>query len=281
MKLNKSKMKVFMSCMFAFLLTLLFVTLYVCFGFGLGVFNNRSIISNINESKYYSNVCDELNKKAEKSISKAGLPSTVLKDVITLERVYVGGDNYIQNSLKGKEPQIKTEKLMEALSANIDHYLQQEEINQTSELKAGIEELISAIELEYKSGIQLQFVNYITEYKIKYINLMKVIVPMLIVLIGILCFFLIRMHQYKHRGIRYITYALISSSWIIIIAAAYLLMVKSYTKVMLTPDYYHDFLAAYFKWDIIVFIYMGGIGLTIAMALISLIGFLKRRANND
>ena len=281
MKLNKSKMKFLMSGTFAFLLTLLFVTLYVCFGFGLGVFNNRSIISKINESKYYSNVCVELNIKAEKILLKAGLPSTVLKDVITLERVYVGGDNYIQNILKGKEPQIKTEKLVAALTLNIDHYLQEEGINQTNELKADIEELITAIEVDYKSGIQLQFVNYITEYKIKFINLMKVIVPILIVLIGILCFFLIRMHQYKHRGIRYITYALISSSWIIIIAAAYLLMVKSYTKVILTPDYYHNFLVAYLKGDITVFIYLGGIGLTIAMALISLVGFLKSRANND
>ncbi|MDD3173962.1 MAG: hypothetical protein PHF63_10020 [Herbinix sp.] len=281
MKHKKSRMQAVISCIFALILTLLFITLYVCFGFSLGVFSNRSIIEELNRSNYYNEVYDTLNKNAEELVIKAGFPATVLENVITIERVYVGGRNYVNGVLAGEEPQINTDKFRSDLTSNFDQYLTKQGITRTDDINTGVEAMISEIENEYKSSIQLQFVNYIIEYKTHFMNLMKVIIPVVTILIGILCFFLIKMRKYKHRGLRYINYALIASSCMTILAGAYLLVTKQYEKVNVTPDYYNNFLTAYLKWDIMVFMYLGGIGLLISALLISLTSFVRNRIMNS
>jgi hypothetical protein len=281
MKRINSKIQKLISSSFAFLLTLLFVTLFVCLGFSIGVFNNTSIISKINESNYYNDVYNELNTNAEAIVQKAGFPTTVLQDIITVERVFVGGKNYINNILNGEESQINTDKLREDLKNNIDQYLNDQGITRTDEMNTNIEAMQAEIESQYRSGIEFQFVNYYMEYKAHYVNLIKILMPVIILLIGILCYFVIRMHSHKHRGLRYINYALISSSCMMILAATYLLISKRYVKMDITPEYYSNFINTYLKWDVLVFLYIGGIGLTISIAIISFTGYLKNKIQNS
>ncbi|MDF2612050.1 MAG: hypothetical protein K0R92_3524 [Lachnospiraceae bacterium] len=84
-------MQSIISSIFAFLLSLLFILLFLGTGLAFGLFSDRIILSKVNESNYYNEVHQELNERAEKIITEAGLPSTVLTDVISLERVYIGG----------------------------------------------------------------------------------------------------------------------------------------------------------------------------------------------
>jgi hypothetical protein len=238
------------SGIFAFLLTILFTILFLCAGFGFGVFNKVSIIRNLNESNYYYEVQDTINKNAEEAAVKAGLPAQVITDVITVERVYIGEKNYVEAALRGKSEDINTDKLREDLTLSINQYLLGKGVTPTEELDAGVNTLVSAVETDYKNVIQLQFVNLLTEYKAEFINLMKYVIPSLIILIGALCFFLIRMHHYKHRGVRYIIYALASASLIIILSAVYLLFTKQYGKLDISPEYYHNFIISYFYYNI-------------------------------
>lgn len=281
MKPDKTKLQMITSCIFAFLLTLLFVVLYICVGLGFGVFNNRAILGKINESNYYNKVTDMLNENAEVLVTEAGFPDTVLKDVITLERVYIAGQNYMEAVLGKEDFEINSDKIRDKLTDNIYQYLLDEQIELTQDLDAGINGLVTAVETDYKEGLELQFVSSVTEYRSNFLWDMKFIIPILIVLIGILCYFLIRMHKYIHRGVRYIVYALMSSSILTFLMAGYLLIIKWYDRVNASPDYYRDFLTAYLRWDITVFLYIGGIGVTVAIALTSFISFLKNGIITD
>lgn len=262
---------------FAFLLTLFFAILLVCLGFDIGVFNDRIIIQKVNESNYYNEVHKELNERAGELVTEAGLPVSVLTDVISLERVYVNGKYYIEDTLAGNEPVIKTDRIREDLTNNIDSYLQEQEIARTQELNTGVEEVISETEEVYRQGIQLELMNYITEYKTSYTNLMKIVLPILVILSGVLCFFLIKMNKYKHRGVRQIAYAVIASSSMAILTSAFLLLTRQYTKVEASPDYYYNFLVNYLKWDMKVLLYLGFMGVIISIILITLVGYLKNR----
>ncbi len=279
MKNSKSIMKTLVSSTFSFLLTLLFFTLFVCIGLSFGIFGNKSIISKINETKYYDKVYVELNKRADEIILQAALPVTVLDDVITLDRVYVGGNNYINGTLKGEKPQINTDKLRSNLQEHIDQYLTQQAIEKTDEVKALEDNVITRIEEEYLSGVELKFIDYFVDFRTSFGNVMKLIIPLSVVLACVLCVLLIRLHKNRHRGLRYINYALISSSLLLIIASFSLLISKGYEKLNVMPAYYRDFLIAYFKWDIQVFLYIGCIGILISAALVSLTKFFKDRAN--
>ncbi len=280
MKRKKSKIRIVINNTFACILTLLIVILYLSLGFSFGVFNDRSILSKLDESQYYDMVYDNYYENAVKMLQESGFPKQVLEEAVPFDKIYVGGKNYVNNILAGEAAQINTIKLRNALTDSFNRYLTEQGIVRTNELNTGIEVLISELENNYVDSIQLQFVNYYKEYKSKFLDLMKIAIPLDLILIGLLCFFLIRMHRFKHRGMRYINYASIASSCLILVTAIYLLLIKKYMAIDVNPKYYQKFLTAYFKWDIIVFLYIGGSGLTISAFLITLTGYLRKKVAN-
>lgn len=277
MKHYKYKMKDTISYVFSFLLTLLLVVLFICAGFHLGVFDNKSVTRAIYESRYYHKVYEELEKETKETITSAGFPATVLEDAITLERVYIGSKNYVERALRGEDPLIKTDKLRSILGDNLDAYLKKENIIRTSRLDTSMEELITLIESKYKDAIQLQLAKDIASYRSKYETLVRFLIPILFVLIGVLCGFLIKLHRYPHKGVRFIVCSLMTASVMTMLVAFLLLKTKQYTNIDVNPDYYKNLIISYLHWDTMIFVYIGGIGLTVAVALATLVHYLKSR----
>lgn len=277
MKSNSPKIQNLISSIYSFFLSLLLLALTVIIGLYFGVFNNRIIVSKVNESNYYNEVLKEVNDRAEIIISKTGLNSSVLNEVITLEKIYISGKYYIEDTLSGKDHVINTASIRDRLTQNIDQYLIEQEIERTEELDKGVNEIVSAVEQEYKRGVRFQFVQFVTEYKLQYVEFIQWALPILILFIALISYLLIRIQKYKHRGIRYITYAVMSSSLMTVLTATYLLLLRFYDKVEVSPQYYNRFLANYLRWDIQVYIYLGGIGAVISALLIMYVGYLKNR----
>lgn len=275
MRITNVKLKSIISGVFSFLLSLALVLLFLLAGLYFGVFNDRIIKSGVNESNYYNEIHQEINDRAESIILESGLPAAVLDEIITLKRVYVSSKYYIEDALKGNEPVVNTERLRQEFEENIYKYLEKSKIARTDELDAGIEEIIAKVEQEYTRGIQFRFVNYIGEYKIHFMRFLKVSAPVLLLLAGVLCFFIIKMQKYKHRGVRYIAFAMISSAGITMITSVCLLITKAYNSNEQLPDYYGRFLTGYLKWDIEVFLYIGGIGAILSVLLITLVRYMK------
>ncbi len=270
-------MKKLLSCIFSFMLSLSFSALFVLIGLQLSVFNNRLILDQINESGYYYEVQKELDNSASAILEDAGMPTELLSGVITLERVYLDGRNYMEEALAGEPAAPETEKLTNVLKQNIDKYLESNSIERTEEFDTGIDALISSIGQEYERVIQFRFIRYLGEYKIYYRNILIKAFPMILCLAVFLSVLLIRMHRYRHRGIRYITYALTASSCSIAIFSCYLLISKVSNRIVASPDYYKRFITGYFKGNLQVFLYLSGFGILLSIFLIILTGYLKKR----
>ncbi len=279
MKHSKSKIRELLSGVFAFLLTLLFFILFVCLGLSMGVFNDTNVMRKLRESGYYTEVYKILDKNTKEIVQKAGFPDKIFDGVITQNKVYVEGDNYTRNKLKGIDQNIDTEKLKTDLSKNIDEHLLQLKVVRTDDLNAGIENMISVIDEEYHNCIEIQFLNYYVDFRNDFQKIIKIVIPVVIILIGIMSYFSIRMRHYKHRGVRFIMYALISSSIMTLFASTWLLIKKEYMKPAVTPVFYRNFIASYLKWDIQIFLYFGMIGLILSMMLMVLTGYLKKMSN--
>lgn len=281
MKISKMKTIKLISCLYAFILTLIFVVLFICAGVGFGVLNGRSISRNINESNYYNKVYEELYAKATQEMEEVGFPQSVLKEVITLERVYISSKNYLEAILNSEDAVINTERLMEELRQNLDQYLKAKGVARTKELNSEVDKLIYIIEEDYKATINLPLLSSIMEYRTNFLSTMRYVIPILILLAGAFSFFLLRMYHYIHRGLRFIAYAVISASNLILAMAGYLMITETYENVMAEPEYYQSFLRMYLRWDITVFLYVGGLGLILALVLISFISYLKNRMKNN
>ena len=262
---------------FTFLLTVLAAVLILLLSTAMSIFNDRVVIQKLNESNYYNDIYSELNKKAEELIAKAELPDSVLTKVITLERVYVDGKNYIEATLRGEEVPLQTQKLREQLSDNVDQYLKEQNLVITDELSMGVATIITELEELYRQGIELELMKYLHEYKLSFYRLMWVIIPVILALTVVLCYFILQMNRYKHRGVRQISYATLSASVMAILSAGYLLLAKPYRRLEIAPDYYSDFLHHYFDWSSKGLLYMGFMGILVTVILIALVNYMKNR----
>lgn len=276
MERKKLKMKA-INILFTFLLTLLLIVLFLCLDLYFGVFHDKSILRKVNESNYYNEVHKVLNTEAEGLVTEAGLPASVMKDVITLERVYINGKQHIEIALQGREADISTVKLREKLLENINGYLAGVNIFQDKDLSTDVEELVTEVEKMYLQGIQMEYIHYLTNYRIKFISSLRWVLPVLLLSIGVICYFLINMQPYKHRGVRQIDYALKASSILAIGTAVYLLATGKYEQSGITPEYYRRFISLSLQWDCQVLLYLGCIGAAVSLVLITLVGFMKNR----
>ena len=275
MKKVKSKLQTGISILFGFLLTILFVILFLCTVGYTGVFNNRSITGSMNKSDYFSKLHEAILENSTEITAKAGLPESVLTDVITLQRVYISGSYYAENTLKGKNTQIKLENIEKELKANINQYIIRKGIALTGDRNAKTQAVIEAVKQEYSDRISMSYLNGLYQLKLQYNKIMIILLPVIIAMIAAICFFLIKMQKYPHKGIRYITYALTASSLLLIICSFALLIGKTYYLPEISEEYYRDFVYACLQWDIKVLLFTGGLGMTISAALISLTVYLK------
>ena len=275
MKRWKPKLQKGISTLFGLILTVLFVMLFLGSVGYTGVFNNRSITSSMNKSEYFNKLHKVILENSEKIVTEAGLPETVLSEVITLQRVYISGSYFASNTLNGETAQIKSENIEKELKSNINQFIISKGMNLTEERNANIEAVTDAVIKEYSDRISLEYFNALHQQKLLYNRIMIILLPILIASITVLCFFLIRMHRHIHRGLRYITYALTASSLLTIFCSLGLLIGKPYLRLDIRTEYYRDFINACLQWDIKVLLFTGGLGLTISVALIALTGYLK------
>lgn len=273
---KKLKMKA-ISLLFTFLLTMLLIVLFICLDLYFGIFHDKSILRKVNESNYYNEVYKVLNSDAEKLVTEAGLPASVMKDVISLERVYINGKLYTEAALQGRTADISTKKLREKLMENINSYLAGADIFQEQELVAGVDELVTDVEQMYLQGIRMEYIHYLAEYRLKFLSVLRWVIPLILLLGCVICYFLINMHPYRHRGIRQIDYALNASSILVIVTAVVLLNTGKYMRSEVTPEYYRKFIALSLQWNFQVLLYLGCIGVALSLVLITLIGFMKNR----
>lgn len=275
MKSKKNTIRNLTSMIFALVLTLLFFFLFLSVGLLFGVFNNRVILNKISESNYYNRVYQELEERSDEIFLSRELPVSLLDDVITLEKVYVSGRNYIENVLQNKEYKIPLTQIEEALEQSISEYMMEEGIEATPEITSGIKELVALISGEYRRSIEFQFINYISIYRKSVYQIMKWIFPLGIVCSGLFIFLLLRLHPYKHRGVRYLASSVLSSSSLIILGSLLLLISGFYNKIQIAPDYYLFFIQGYLKWSAVIYLYIGGMGILIGIVLMGLVRYMK------
>ena len=278
MKHTRYKQQTIISSMFAFSLTIAILILILCIGLWLGLFNRNNIRRSIDQSNYFNEVHKELNHKTEVILEKAGFPKTILKEVISLERIYVAGMNEIEASLGKSGSQIQTDTLMGDIEQKLKEYILVEGVQPSEELDSSILAVIMEVESEYKTGVHLRFVDYMMEFQTDYNHVLLILLPCIILCISSLCFFLLKMYRQRHRGMRYIAYALIASSLLTIMIAIYLLLKRPYERIEIGPDYYNFFLASYYRRAVMAFAYIGGVGILLSTVLMYYINDLKKRS---
>lgn len=275
MKKRQDRIRFGVSIVFSFVLTLVFFLVFLLLGLNFGVFNDHVILSKVSESNYYNKVYEEVVDQCEEIIVDNDLPTTILNDVITLERVYVSGRNYIENTLQGREKEIQTDRIEKDFEKNLMGYLSEQGIEVTDEVYQGILEMVSLIKVQYQRNIEFKFIYYIAKYRSYIYKSIIWVIPILVVIGVILIFLLIRIFPYIHRGLRFVQYALMAASAITLISTIYLLVFSGYDSLSIEPFFYKYFISSYLKGALMVYLYISAMGILLSVMLLTLIQYLR------
>ena len=281
MKLDKARLTQYTSSTFAALLTILFTLLFLGVSGYIGLFHNRGITAAMNKSGYYQGLYQDITDNTAAVAAEAGLPDTVLTDVITLKKVYINGINSTEALLRGEEAIIQTDSLSEKLKANINQYITSQGKAVTEDTERLSVAFIDQVKQVYQDRLQLKFMSDLYQLRRSYRDRSMLLLPILVVLISILCFFIIRTQRHFYWGIRYITCSMIAASLLILLTGAALSLIRPFSSLELSPQYYKSFIEAAGDGMIKFLLLLAQGGLTISLALILVTGYLKNRASNQ
>jgi hypothetical protein len=205
------------------------------------------------------------------------MDTSVLEGVITMDRVYIGAKNRIEAAIKGKSITQDTKELQDTLHENIIRYAQEHNLEVGLEQEKDIAMLSESVVKEFEKMMDFPFVTYYAKYKRMYQQIFWIAIVTLVSLSGAMSAILLSMYRFKHQGLRYVAYSMMSAVLMVIIVPFILLITRTYSKLNISPKYFYNFLVSYLKWDIEVFLYLGAIGLLIFAGLVLLIREMKKQ----
>lgn len=264
------------SYFYAFLLAFVILVLNISIGLGLGLFSSQSIIKSINKGNYFEKTYEDIIANTEKILSQAGFPETLLSEVISRDKLHISGMNYVEDVLNNREPELEHDISAE-ISNKLMEYINEAGIAETPDLSEKVANVAAAVETEYADGIKMRIIDYLTECKQKYNRAIKIILPCIIVLMAIICYLLLKIQRYKHRGVRYISYALLASSISTIVIALYTLWRNNGSNVMANADYYYEMASQYLKVNYKGLVLLGLIGFCAAIVSFKVVDLMKKK----
>ncbi len=268
------------SYILSFLMTILFIILYMGIGFQLGFFNSLSVLKAIDESGYYDKAYEDLYRNSEEAITGAKLPLSILTDVVTKDYVYMECKNYVDNSLSGQVPSVDSTELKEKLSERMKTYYLSENAGNTWAEEQDVKTVVDKIGAQYEEAVTVELAKEFNDNKSRYERVIQGAVVLSAFLIAMISLLLLKIHRHVYRTIRYIMYSILSSAVIIILAALISVASGMYNQSYLEPDYYRQVISAYLKWDLMLFLYIGGISTIVGIGLIYFNRYLKDRVVN-
>ena len=265
-----------LSTFYSFLLTCLILALNISIGIGLELYNRNSLIKSINSSDYFKQTYEEIMENTENILSQDGFPATLLSEVITMEKLHISGMKYVEDVLNNRETNLG-QGIRDEIIYSLKEYAVENYITDTGDVSEEILKVSKAVENEYSNRIKMRIVDYLTECSKTYNRAIKILVPLIIALIIIISYLLIKMQYYKHRGVRYISYALLVSSLLTLIIALYNLFIKGSGNVLVQADNYYEITRSNLKLNFKELFYFGLAGFVASMISFLMVDIMKKR----
>ena len=280
MKNKRVRLRHATSVVFSFLLTLLIFMLLINIGICFGIFSNNAVIRTLNKTDYYEKIYADIHVKIQELLKSADMPAELFDNVINKRRVHVAANNYVNKTLLGEEALLDNDKLARELNDSILSYYDTLGTEQNVETDTITKELIYNTELVYNNGIQNPTINIILDIREQIIKVIIYLYPILIILIAVISFCLFKLYRHKHRALRYVNYAMLSASLLLIILSTGYIVKGNYEWLNGLPDFYSDFFSSYSRLHIQASLYTGFMALILSAALISLTSYIKKRYYN-
>lgn len=277
---KEKNIRIVVSLVLSFILALCITAIIVLTAFKMSFFNASSVIGEFNKTNYYYSVWDSVYEKACNTIRPSGLPEEVLDGVFDKNVVYMESKNYIEAQIKQQDYTVNTTVIENKIKDNISSYIKKNNIETTKETDRGISDITGEIIKDYESALKFPFAAQYVKYMNMYNKVFAPLCAVLVILCIIICFVLVSMQHWAHRGIRYISYALLSSGIMGFLAPAVIRISGAYERLNVTPLRLYNLVVAVIESNLNMLMYLSCAAFVLFGLSLGAINTLKQRASH-
>lgn len=178
------------------------------------IFDKENMIKRLEETKFYTQISQEIYNGFEDYIYQSGLPEDTIKDLYTEDDIKNDINSILTYIYEGKEIKLSDEKVNENLDNKINLYLENENITLSKSEKENVNKFKKLIIDSYKSNVKVSntLIEMSREYYSK-INNIFMKVQDLPIIIGVILIFILFVINIKSliNALNYISISVLSS----------------------------------------------------------------------
>ena len=244
----------------------------------MGPLNKSAVFKSLKESDYYANTLEYFYESSYDLTLPAGLPVDVLADAVTLEQVQQDVNGYIDACFAGSQYTFDTSSLQDNVKkASVKYMEETYPILMNVENSKMIDAFVGEVSSQYEATISVTAFEYIGSFH----NILQRIVPAVAVFSVIIavavCFLVAQMHTYRHKGLRYAAYGMLSAMIMTSVLPLILLITRPHLQLAISPDFFNKFIVIYIHNSLWTILYSAIVLLGISILLILVINILRAR----
>lgn len=261
----------------AFILSVSCTLLTVILAGYYGFFSTDHIMDSLQKVQYYSKVMNHFNEEAWDVTIPMGLPQEVLKDISDIIKVTRDVNGNLTAGLDGTDYKVDTSGLEKKLDENVRAYMKKSHKELDADQEKVLSEYKKNIAAKYVSSVQVPLVKYLGSFKELFKKAMVVGIPVCLILMICAAALLVAVRRWKHRGLRYITYGTLGTVLMTAALPAAILVSGIYKRIQLSPEYFYQFITAYVKGGLMLFLYFSAAWLILSGFILCLIYKMRKK----
>lgn len=215
--LSNEKVKKILYGILAFVLGLCITLGSICAILRFTVLNKGFLSDTLNNSNYYTDLCDEITDDLINLGDASGLDKSFFEGFI--DEVFVREDvqDYINKFYSGEKLKVNPRHFNESLRAALDTYIQSKHMSSKDYSQSNVNYFINEATKIYTKNIELKYFDAIQNIMAKYSQRLTVALVVCCIIAVAACLVFIFTNQWKHKSIRYIAYSVGASALLTLI----------------------------------------------------------------
>lgn len=275
---SKNVMRQAISYTLAFLLAVCITLITLLFIIRFGAFNEKIMYSNMSSHGYYDYIYEDFMEDVKAATLPTGFPERIFEGVVTKTDVYNDVNGSLKAQLGEKEFSSQSQQIKQRLRQNIEAYFVETEYTATEEEQTAINEYVNTVANNYDKYIKMPLGSYLLKAKQIFGKVFGIALTVLAVVSAVILFVLFKLHRWKHRTLRFYSYAAFGSAVMVVAYPAYLYAGKAYYRLNLSPESFYNFAITYLDNILELFLYSGLFWLVMGIVLVCLSVFLKNKS---
>lgn len=195
----------------AFVLSVLIVIFSLTTMLKVTVFNSSFLNDVLNNSAYYTDLCDEITDDLVDIGNASGLNKSFFSDLIDEFMVREDIQSYIESFYNGEKLVVNTDNFQRSLRDAIEDYEKKKGIDPQTVSEESINYFVVEATKIYSKSIEITYFNMIQKDAMKWSSKMLIYALISIVAIALIMCFIFFTNKWKHLAVKYFYYATASA----------------------------------------------------------------------